>query len=74
MRAFLHIDELEVEASALVRQLGEILPQETALSPVQLLVTMALNYEHRLFPKLSVSEDALALLNHRKLTILFLQF
>ena len=72
VRVLLYIDEFEVETSALVRQLGEVLPQEAALAPVQLLVTVALNREHSLLPELAVEKDALTLLYLRKLTLLLL--
>ena len=51
---FLHVDEFEVKASTLVRQMCQVLPQSTTLSSVQLSVSAFLNEKYRLLPLFAI--------------------
>ena len=64
MSPLLDIDEFEVQASAFIWKLGQVLPEKSTLASVQLLIPVSFNDEYFLFPELAIHQVAFALLHN----------
>ena len=64
MSPLLDIDEFEVQASAFIWKLGQVLSEKSTLASVQLLISVSFNDEYFLFPELSIHQVAFALLHN----------